>query len=344
MSTKNKKQKKKMILAVVGILAGICAAGAVALAVFLYQGKNELEETGKYAEQAYEPLPDYHWLTVGGRMYSYRDGLINILCLGVDGRGRAEADDTYGFGPKADCIYLAVLDMENRTAKLINISRDSKVPIRWFDSTGKEIGLYDWQLGLQYTMGNGLEESCELMEEAVSRMLGGIPIHGYCALYWNGVSALQEELGNITLDVTEELSRLDSSHFPESGEQELTPEQIQIFVQGRDIKVTGSNEIRRERQQQYLRALYREVQKRVRRNPCSIWKMKSAVEDYLVTDLDTDEIAALSWQLGARNWEFPEIVNVPGTSVATEFQDEYQIDEAGLTDLVIDTFYRKTGQ
>lgn len=57
-----------------------------------------------------------------------------------------------------------------------------------------------------------------------------------------------------------------------------------------------------------------------------------------------DEIAALSWQLGARNWEFPEIVNVPGTSVATEFQDEYQIDEAGLTDLVIDTFYRKTGQ
>ena len=344
MSTKNKKQKKIMILAVVGILAGICAAGAVALAVFLHRGRNKLEKTGKYTEQVVKPLPDYHWLTVGGQMYSYRDGLINILCLGVDGRGKAEADNTYGFGPKADCIYLAVLDMENRTAKLINISRDSKVPIRWFDSTGKEIGLYDWQLGLQYTMGNGLEESCELMEEAVSRMLGGIPIHGYCALYWNGVSALQEELGNITLDVTEELSRLDSSHFPESGEQELTPEQIQIFVQGRDIKVTGSNEIRRERQQQYLRALYREVQKRVRRNPCSIWKMKSAVEDYLVTDLDTDEIAALSWQLGARNWEFPEIVNVPGTSVATKFQDEYQIDEAGLTDLVIDTFYRKTGQ
>ena len=344
MSTKNKKRRKKIILTVVGLFVGICATGAVALAVFLHRGKIGLEETGKYVEQAYEPLPDYRWLTKGGQMYSYRDGLINILCLGVDGRGKAEADDTYGFGPKADCIYLVVLDTENETIRLLNISRDSKVPIRWYDSTGKELGLYDWQLGLQYTMGNGLDASCELMEEAVSRMLGGIPIHGYCALYWNGVSALQEELGNITLDVTEELSRLDSSHFPESGEQELTPEQIQIFVQGRDIKVTGSNEIRRERQQQYLRALYREVQKRVRRNLCSIWKMKSAVEDYLVTDLDTSEIATLAWQLGVRIQKLPEIVNVPGTSVATEFQDEYQIDEAGLTDLVIDTFYRKTGQ
>ena len=103
-----------MILAVVGILAGICAAGAVALAVFLHRGRNKLEKTGKYTEQVVKPLPDYRCLTVGGQMYSYRDGLINILCLGVDGRGKAEADDTYGFGPKADCIYLAVLDMENR--------------------------------------------------------------------------------------------------------------------------------------------------------------------------------------------------------------------------------------
>ena len=63
-----------------------------------------------------------------------------------------------------------------------------------------------------------------------------------------------------------------------------------------------------------------------------------------MTDLDTSEIATLAWQLGVRIQKLPEIVNVPGTSVATEFQDEYQIDEAGLTDLVIDTFYRKTGQ
>ena len=71
--------------------------------------------------------------------------------------------------------------------------------------------------------------------------------------------------------------------------------------------------------------------------------MKSAVEDYLVTDLDASEIAALAWQMGAYVREFPEIVNVPGESVATEFQDEYQIDEAGLQDLIAETFYRKVG-
>lgn len=90
-----------MILAVVGILAGICAAGAVALAVFLHRGRNKLEKTGKYTEQVVKPLPDYHWLTVGGQMYSYRDGLINILCLGVDGRGKAEADNTLWLWPES---------------------------------------------------------------------------------------------------------------------------------------------------------------------------------------------------------------------------------------------------
>lgn len=344
MSTKNKKRRKKIILMMVGILAAVCAIGAVALAVFLRRGKSELEETGKYVEQAYEPLPDYRWLTKGGQMYSYRDDLINILCLGVDGRGKAEANDTYGFGPKADCIYLAVLDTENHTVKFLNISRDSKVPIRWYDSTGKELGLYDWQLGLQYTMGNGLDESCELMEEAVSRMLGGIPIHGYCALYWNGVAALQEKLGNMILEIPEELSELDPVHFPESGEHELTPEQIQIFVQGRDIDVIGSNEIRRERQQQYIHAVYQKVEQQLRKNPFSLWKMKSAVEAYLVTDLDVSEISALAWQVGTYVREFPEIVNVPGESVATEFQDEYQIDQAGLQNLIVETFYRKVGQ
>ena len=117
--------------------------------------------------------------------------------LGIDGRGKAEESTAIGFGAKADCIILATLDTKEHTLAFLNISRDSVTPCRWFDSTGKEIGLYDYQLGLQYTMGDGLETSCEYMEEAVSRMLGGIPIHGYAALYWGGVAALQEETGPV---------------------------------------------------------------------------------------------------------------------------------------------------
>ena len=165
--------RKLYILRAAGLLL---AWALLLLLVFLarvWQGERKLREPGAYLSGLAEPLPDPQWVSWNGKPYEYREGLINILFLGIDGRGKAEESTAIGFGAKADCIILATLDTKEHTLAFLNISRDSVTPCRWFDSTGKEIGLYDYQLGLQYTMGDGLETSCEYMEEAVSRMLGG---------------------------------------------------------------------------------------------------------------------------------------------------------------------------
>ena len=85
MSTKNKKQKKIMILAVVGILAGICAAGAVALAVFLHRGKNrKIYGAGRETASGLS-LADGRWSDVQlpGRSYQY-----SLPRRGRTGKGR----------------------------------------------------------------------------------------------------------------------------------------------------------------------------------------------------------------------------------------------------------------
>lgn len=331
--------KKKVILGIlIFLIGGMTAAGGIFYST-ITKGIKQLNEPGKYTEQLSEKLPDYHEKVYEGTTYQYREGLINILCLGIDGREKKEENTTYGFGPKADCVYLMCFDTKQNTLTFLNISRDCWVPIRWYDSKGKEVGLYNLQLGLQYTMGNGLEGSCELMEETVSRMLGGIPINGYCAMYWNGVEVLQEAVGGVVVDVPKELHLLDIANFPESGEIELTPEQAKIYVQGRDITVTGSNEIRMQRQKNYMKAMYQKMCKTVLVNPKKVLEMRNLLEDYLVTDLSKEELIALGFQTGIKTKGSPVHEVIPGVSVDTSSQDAYHIDEKGLDELLIRLFY-----
>ena len=350
MNTDRVKEHKKRIFGwkraavwAAAVLGTAILAAVLAFSVSLRRGQEKLKETGSYFEKAADPMPDAGQLEWNGEQYRYREGLINILFLGIDGRGKAEENPAIGFGAKADCIILVSLDTENDTFTFLNISRDAVTPIRWFDSTGKEIGLYDYQLGLQYTMGEGLETSCEYMEEAVSRMLGGIPIQGFCALYWNGVEKLHEELGPVTVEVPEELHELDPYHFLESGKMELTPEQAKSFVQGRDISQTGSNEARMLRQQEYIRALYKILKEKIIRNPFSVYSMKKTVEEYLVTDLETDEILALAWQARKAMGEDIAMLSVPGVTQATQFQDEFLIDKEALEKIRVSIFYDGAG-
>lgn len=305
------------------------------------KGKRQLNQPSAYMENLSEEMPEYQHKNVAGKNYQYKDGLINILCLGIDGRGKKEENNDYGFGQKADCIYLATFDTKKNTLTFLNISRDTIVPIRWFDSMGKEAGFYDRQINLQYTMGNGLETSCELMEETVSRLLGGIPIQGYCALYWSGVEVLQEKIGPVALEVPEELHELDLIHFLESGETVLTPEQAKIFVQGRDTTVTGSNELRMYRQQMYVKALYQKTYRTIRHRPWTIFHLWELVNDYLVTDLSREEVLSLGVQFGSKTKTASTFETVPGVSVDTDTQDVFIIDEKGMEELLLRIFYEE---
>ena len=145
----------------------------------------------------------------------------------------------------------------------------------------------------------------------------------------------------MTVTIPEELRELDLYHFLEGGEVELTPEQAQIFVQGRDIGQTGSNETRMLRQQEYMQAMYQKIKEKLKRNPFYIFSMEKAVEEYLVTDLEKEEILALAWQAAGTSGEELSMITVPGETVDTMFQDEFHVDQEGLSKILAELFYEK---
>lgn len=337
------KQKKKALWKIARYTALFLLFFAV-LSVSVYaamikKGMAELKKPVSYPER--EDSFDTKEILWNGDVYEYREDLITILCLGIDGREKAQENTAIGFGPRADSIYLFVADLEQDKVTILNISRDSMAEVRLRDSLGQEKGFFKMQLGTQYAVGDGLEGSCRLMEEAVSKLLGEIPIHGCCALYWKGLGEAHQVLGPVTVVVSEELQKLDSETFPESGEIELTSEQALVYVQGRDIQVSGSNEERNDRQREYMQALYDVAKEKLKRNPLlglSLWR---AVEEYFVTDLTPSEIQALASLIYRMDIEDLEIRSFPGSYVFGDFQDELWLDEEEKQKLLTEVFYKK---
>lgn len=334
--------KKNRILKGAAVLLLIFAVLLFGLCGLAKVGELRLEGRAKYGAFAEEGTSgDYDEVVWQGETYAYREHLVTILCMGVDGRGSAVENIEIGQGPRSDALYLAVLDLDKKSLTFLNISRDSIAKIRVFDSLGVEVGLVDAQITLQYANGDGLTTSCERTCAAVSRLLNGIPIDAYCALYWNAIKPLTDTIGPVPVEVPEYMTWVNPPVFHNSGYTELDGRQALEFVRERDIEEAGSNEVRSVYQQEFLQSLYTVTKEKVRRNPLMVWQIWKSVEDYVVTDLTPDQMLALGSFAASWNMKELDIRSLPGECVEGRYHDEFWVDEAGKQELLLELFYEK---
>ena len=90
-----------------------------------------------------------------------------------------------------------------------------------------------------------------------------------------------------------------------------------------------------------MQAMYQKIKEKLKRNPFYIFSMEKAVEEYLVTDLEKEEILALAWQAAGTSGEELSMITVPGETVDTMFQDEFHVDQEGLSEILEEVFYEK---
>ena len=151
------------------------------------KNENATDSGTQEAEESYELQEGQ--IRYNGKTYQYKDNLMNILCLGIDSRDGIAKEKTPGKAGQADCVILAVLDDDAKTIQLINISRDSMVPVHVYATDGSFVEDRTEQLALQYAYGNGRDWSCQLMEEAVSELFYGLPHGIYHPLYSHHTNA-----------------------------------------------------------------------------------------------------------------------------------------------------------
>ena len=174
------RNRKKLIIAVSVILAvvlGLVSAFFIVRKV----GESTLRKKGEIAQTD----TDFHNADVyyNGAAYDYNDRLINILLLGVD-RDKPNVSDSH----QADAIYLISLDTDEKSVRVIAVSRNTGTAGDTYDINGSYFSTAEQQLCLAYTYGSDDKSSSENTLKAVSNLLYGVPISGYYTIFMNSIA------------------------------------------------------------------------------------------------------------------------------------------------------------
>lgn len=323
-----KKKKKRVILLL------------IAMALLLLGVGFFLKEKGKWQSLStqFQESGRKDIIVYNGKKYRYNDDLSNYLFLGIDTKNPVEQYEVRGEAGQADAIYLLSYNRQDKSVQYLAIPRDTMADIRVIGPDGTELGTNKDQITLQYAFGAGKRDSCELMKEAVSNLLYGIPIQGYCALNIDGIPIATDKIGGVDLIVPDNTLVEMNPDFFEGNKVTITKETAEQFVRYRDTEKTQSAIARLDRQKVFVEAYAQKAKTLFKKDPEILADIYESVEDYMVTNMNVElfaEIAKVADISGEK------IQNIPGKGIDGGEFDEYYVNEGQLQELILQMFYEE---
>lgn len=323
----------------------IAGAAAVAAGCFLvYRGMTEKDaaQTGAVSEQTMQKDTESvssGGVTWQGKRYVYNDHLSNFLFLGVDTREKMSTSQGQADAGQTDALFLVSWDRAAHNIALITIPRDTMTDIETFDVEGNSLGMSKDHISLAYAFGDGENRSCELSQEAVSNLLYGIPIQGYCSINMDAIPILADAIGGVSVTVPDDSLEAVDPQFQEGAEVLITSENAETFVRYRDTEQSQSAIARMNRQNIFLDAYAAKAKEEFSQNPGFITGLYTDLEPYMVTNIGNDQFAKVlqdaSEESMRARW------TVPGEGTQGETFDEYHVDDSQLYEKIIETFYEE---
>ena len=282
----------------------------------------------------------YRNLTYQKKKYQYNELVTTVLYAGIDSEGIVK-QTAFTDAPRADSIHLAVLDKKNKRMSVIAISRDTMTEIRRYTMTGKDRGTYVSHLGLAYSYGDGGSISCENLREAVSRLLGGIPIDEYVITNRSSLPYINRLVGGVTVTVPNADLEEKNPVFQEGSQVLLDDSNVELFLRWRDTTKVFSNEGRMERQRAYIDSYVGQFQKILKKDLNGVWKKIQSMDQYLQTSITKNKYLELANLMNLTSFESDDYHLLEGTDDQGELYDEFYVDEAALQELVLELFYEE---
>ena len=173
---------------VIVILAVICAGLLAGVVYTVTKGKSGTQKKQEASAEAGadETESQSGIIEEDGKKYKLNPDIKTVLFMGVDKEEKADLGNNPGENGQSDSLNLLVLNKEEKTAQIIQISRDSMVGIDIYDVTGNRLMTENGQIALQYAYGDGAEESCRLTSEKVSELMYGVNVDSYFSLTLRG--------------------------------------------------------------------------------------------------------------------------------------------------------------
>ncbi|MDY3249739.1 MAG: LCP family protein [Candidatus Choladocola sp.] len=316
----------------------------VTAAVLILSGYYVYREQEKYQVSAGRPVDmgsGYRNITYRGKEYRYNELITTVLYAGIDSTGPMEVNAGYASANRADSIAVVVLDKKNKKMTVIPLSRDTMTQVRRYSMNGRDRGLYTTHLGFAYSYGDGGEVSCENLREAVSLLLGDIPIDEYAVTNQDSMTYLNHLVGGVTVEVpNEDLAEVDPD-FVKGNLVTLDDSNVGTFLQYRDTAKDLSNEGRMERQQTYVTAYVEKLKVQLESDLDGTWEEMEKMEDYLQTSITRNKYIGLANLLNAVEFTYEDFYRPAGENVVGEEHDEFYVDSEALREKVIEIFYEE---
>lgn len=306
----------------------------ILILVIVYSGLRILESTVFYGQEKEFRVKTKTIVRDGVRYYPRQD--INvILVMGINQPGYAVPENP-NEGNAVDMLALVVFDEKAGEYTVLNLNRDIMLDVPALNEKGVEIGSVYTQLAYAHTYGTGVEDSCENTRKAVSNFLGGITIDYYVSMNIDAVSLLNDAVGGVTVNVTEDLSAVDPS-IP-LGEVTLRGRQAQSYVQSRWYVEDELNLSRIERQKKYMDSYITAFRQTVKTSDAGfVLNTYNSVAPYLISDLPISTLTGMV----ERYIDYPltGVISLEGENRIVNNMCEFYVDERKLEDLRLELFY-----
>lgn len=239
---------------------------------------------------------------------------------------------------QADALFLLTLNPDTKEIHIIGVDRNTMADFDVYDKAGKYVSTNYGQIALAHGFGDGKEISAKNTVKAVSNVMFGLPIHGYCAINMSAIPLINDAVDGIEVMVLDDCTVADKSLV--KGENlRLKGMQSYYYVKYRNIEVEESARMRLNRQKQYLVEYVHQAKNKFKTDISLPITLYNSISPYMTTDLTVDEIVYLASTAAGYSFSEENLKLVPGeTDLSKEF-DEFYPNNDELKQIIVDIFY-----
>jgi LCP family protein required for cell wall assembly len=327
----------RIAIAVIAILLIIILLVVGTFFYLQHKGRQDVMPTIT-EDTAYEETIEYN-----GHTYKYNENVFSVAFLGIDQRD-LETDDETDFVGAADADIVVTVDTQTGKSNVIAIPRDTMVDIDMWSESGIFLRTQTAQLCLAYSYGDGYTQSCQNSINAISRVLYNVPIQKYYALDLDGIAALNDAIGGVTIDSS--LYDFKDMGVKVGDSVTLKGDMAETYVRVRDMDNVNASLNRTDRQVQYVKAYAQQVIPAVMKNFSVVSNLYSTASAYSQTNLTLSNatyIASLMLSKGVTDFDTHTITGTMTSSDDAILEDvvhaEFTPDEDSLMEAVLASFY-----
>lgn len=281
------------------------------------------------------------------KLYEYNENILTFLVMGIDnGKETFEPWETeiedIGNG-QADALFLAVLNMEDNSIKVIGINRNTMTDIYDCDNTDGPVPTFFSQIALQHAYGKDRKTGCEYQLKVVRDLFYNLPIHGYAAVNVDAIPTINDMVGGVDVEVLEDITLHDASLI-KGNHVHLMGESAYWYIKYRDIDQFASVDMRTKRQAQYLNGFIDAAKQSVKENPYVALQLYKKISPQTDTNISTAEMVYLASVLPKCRFEENSFYSIPGETVMGETYEEFYPDDDALLTLILNVFYEEVSE